>query len=225
VTAPIEPKKKPPHTTKHGSYHQHGLHTLRKALASSGDMEGWLSELGEAGHALKDMRDRMIRDQGGPSKISEGELMTINGILTAYVIQQSLGHFIGNMPCPVNKVRRSVFPVVREWLPFFQAVRDGVKDLSELRKNRPKPEPVSLPEYIKNKASNGKGTPAPTGTTTARCQIRLAEQSLEYIQTSVPCNRSPSDRRQHTVQVLSSTPSMARRQARWIVGNASPLFH
>jgi hypothetical protein len=147
MTPPKQPKKR--------DYQQHGLTTLKKAVRAVGDMDGWLTELGEAGVALKEMRERLIADQGGRAKISEGELLTINGTITAFLIQQSIGHFIGTMPCPVNKVRRTVFPVVREWLPYFAAVRDGVKDLSELRKNRPKPEPVQLTEYVKSKTMTG----------------------------------------------------------------------
>jgi hypothetical protein len=165
MTPPKQPKKR--------DYQQHGLTTLKKALASVGDMEHWLSEQGEVGQAAKAKRDRLIRDQGGASKISEGELMTIDGTITAFVIQQSIGRYIGNMECPVNKVKRALFPVVREWPLFFQAVRDGVKDLSDLRKNRPKSEPVSLPEYVKSKAptqdgheaTNGQPAPAPTTNT------------------------------------------------------------
>jgi hypothetical protein len=113
VTAPKQPQEK----TR--SYQQRGLTTVQKALAAVGDMEGWLAEQGEIGQALKEKRDKLIQDQGGRSKISEGELMTIDGTITAFVIQQSIGRFIGNMQCSVNKVKRALFPVVREWPLFF----------------------------------------------------------------------------------------------------------
>jgi hypothetical protein len=180
VTPPKQPQKK----KKARSYQQHGLTTVQKALAAVGDMEGWLSEQGEIGRALKEKRDRLIQDQGGRAKISEGELMTIDGTITAFVIQQSIGRFIGNMQCPVNKVKRALFPVVREWPVYFQAVRDGVKDLNELRIKRPKPEPISLPDYVKSKhpmpdvGSTSEADPGPTATTTPPASDQETTPSL-----------------------------------------------
>jgi hypothetical protein len=57
MTTPKQPQKR--------RYQQHGLTTLQKALTTVGDMDGWLSELGEAGVALKEMRERLIQDQAG----------------------------------------------------------------------------------------------------------------------------------------------------------------
>ena len=142
MTAPKQPKKR--------SYQQHGLHTVQKALASVGDMDGWLSAQGEVGQAAKALREKMIQDQGGAQKISEGERMTIDGTITAFVIMQSVGRFIGEMPCPVDKVRRRLFAVVPQWLTIFEGFRSAVKDLNELRIKRPTEKPLSLSDYLAN---------------------------------------------------------------------------
>ena len=143
MTPPKQPKN-----TKPRSYQQHGLHTVSKALASVADMDGWLSGLGEVGQAAKARRDSLIQDQGGKGKISEAERMTIDGTITAFVILQSVGRFIQDRPCPVDKVRRRLFNVVPQWMTIFEGLRSALKDLNELRLKRPKPEPVLLADYL-----------------------------------------------------------------------------
>jgi hypothetical protein len=148
MTPPKQSKNKKPR-----SYQQHGLHTISKALASVGDMNVWLTEQGEDGEKAKILRGELIEEQDGLGKISKKELATIDGAMALIVTMKSIGRYIATMESPVNKVKRTVFPVVHDYKSVFKEVRETFKDLSELRKNRPKEEPIQLPDYVKSKES------------------------------------------------------------------------
>ncbi|MGC4097338.1 MAG: hypothetical protein QM706_09495 [Nitrospira sp.] len=143
-------------STKKRPYQQHGLHTVSKALGSVKDQEQWLNDQGSFGEALKQLREALIVKQGGKETITPAELMTIEGLVFAHMLMMSAGRFIGEQESPVNKSRRQLFPIVGQWLTLFREVRETAKDLNELREKRPKPEPVSLNEYLNE--SKGKTT-------------------------------------------------------------------
>ena len=137
MTPPKQPKKR--------NYQQHGLHAVSKALASVGDMGGWLAAQGEVGAAAKAMREKLITEQRGKRKtVSEMELMVIDGAIKLHIMVQSTGCYINEMPCPVNKVKRQLFPVVPQWQTMFEGLRSTAKDLNELRLKHPPEEPVTL---------------------------------------------------------------------------------
>ena len=89
---------------------------------------------------------------------------------------QSVGRFIGDMPCPVDKVRRRLFAVVPQWLTIFEGFRSAVKDLNDLRLKRPTEKPVSLSDYL---SSNGKAAATTNNTITTNAAATTGQASHE----------------------------------------------
>jgi hypothetical protein len=154
-------------STKKRPYQQHGVYAVSKALESVKDQEQWLKEQGPVGEALKQLREDLIEKQGGKGTISPGEVMAIEGLVFCHMLMMSAGRFIGEQESPVNKSRRQLFPVVTQWLTLFREVRETAKDLNTLREKRPKPERVSLSDYLNG---NGKPTKAQETPSTTKAQ-------------------------------------------------------
>jgi hypothetical protein len=144
---PSERAKNP----KPRAYQQHGQHTIRRALASVDDMARWLSDQGDDGAAARALRDQLIAEQGGEAHVSRKELVTIDTTLSLVVLASSIGRFIGTMPSPVNKVKRTVFPVVKDYITVQKALRESFLDLNELRLKRPEKAPLSLDAYVQQR--------------------------------------------------------------------------
>jgi hypothetical protein len=140
-------------STKKRPYQYSGHYAVSKALESVKDQEKWLNDQGPLGEALKQLRENLIAKQGGKEAMTPAELMTIEGLVFCHMLMMSAGRFIGEQESPVNKSRRQLFPVVTQWLTLFREVRETAKDLNTLREKRPKPEPLSLNDYL---LTNGK---------------------------------------------------------------------
>lgn len=140
-------------STKKRPYQYSGHYAVSKALESVKDQEKWLNDQGPLGEALRQLREDLIEKQGGKDTITPAELMAIEGLVFCHMLMMSAGRFIGEQESPVNKSRRQLFPVVTQWLTLFREVRETAKDLNTLREKRPKPEPLSLNDYI---TTNGK---------------------------------------------------------------------
>lgn len=169
-------------TKKPRVYQYHGTYSLSKALASVKDQDKWLDEQGPVGEALKQLREELIEKQGGKGTISPGELMAIEGLVFCHMLMMSAGRFIGEQESPVNKSRRQLFPVVTQWLTLFREVRETAKDLNSLRERRPKPEPLSLSEYLNGgkTTNNGSGESqatkdAPSSPSALTAQVHTAD--------------------------------------------------
>lgn len=134
-------------------YQQHRINTLKKALALVGSVDEWPAELKEAGEALQAKRARMIKEQGGEGVITEVERDAIDAKLQTTVLRQWVWNYIKGMECPVNKVKRKPFPVAESFVSLVRAESEASENLSILRQKRPKPEPLSLNDYI---TTNGK---------------------------------------------------------------------
>ena len=140
MTAQKSAKKRP--------YQYSGHYAVSKALESVKDQEKWLNDQGPLGEALKQLREGLIAKQGGKEAMTPAELMTIEGLVFCHMLMMSAGRFIGEQESPVNKSRRQLFPVVGQWLTLFREVRETAKDLNTLREKRPRPEPISLNDYL-----------------------------------------------------------------------------
>lgn len=145
-------------SAKKRPYQYSGHYAVSKALESVKDQEKWLNDQGQLGEALKQLREDLIAKQGGKEAMTPAELMTIEGLVFCHMLMMSAGRFIGEQESPVNKSRRQLFPVVTQWLTLFREVRETAKDLNVLRRDRPKPEPLSLNDYLLN--GNGKAKPS-----------------------------------------------------------------
>ncbi|MDH4079599.1 MAG: hypothetical protein OEU68_07270 [Nitrospira sp.] len=151
-----------PKTPKKRAYQYSGHYAVSKALESVKDQEQWLNNQGPLGEALKQLREDLIEKQGGKDTITPAELMAIEGLVFCHMLMMSAGRFIGEQESPVNKSRRQLFPVVTQWLTLFREVRETAKDLNVLRKDRPKPEPISLNHYLSTTGKPKGPSPSPS---------------------------------------------------------------
>ncbi len=159
----------PPKQRKKRDYKQHQMHTLKQALALVGSIDEWPVELKEVGAALRQKRDKMIQEQGGPSVITEVERDAIDAKLQTTVLRGWVWNYIKGMGCPVNKVKRKPFNVVESFVGLVRAESEAGAHLNTLREKRPKPEPISLNDYL---STNGKAKPsAPASSSTVAAQV------------------------------------------------------
>jgi hypothetical protein len=167
MTAQKSAKKRP--------YQYSGHYAVSKALESVKDQEQWLNDQGPLGEALKQLREDLIEKQGGKEAITPAELMAIEGLVFCHMLMMSAGRFIGEQESPVNKSRRQLFPVVTQWLTLFREVRETAKDLNVLRKDRPKPEPLTLNDYL----TNGKTKPTPAPPSPSTVAVNETKETAE----------------------------------------------
>jgi hypothetical protein len=96
-----------------------------------------------------------VADLGGPDAISKQQEVLITLATRTHFLVESLDAYIFSMKSPVNKQRRSLYPVIRE----RQGLADSLaKHLTMLGLEKKKPPAKSLTEYLAEKS---------TGTTTA----------------------------------------------------------
>ncbi len=142
----------PPKGPKKRDYKQHQLHTLKQALALVGSIDEWPEDFKEVAEALRAKRTRMIAEQGGEN-ITEVERDAIDAKLQTTVLRGWVWNYVKSMGCPINKVKRKPFQVVENFISLVRAEAEAGENLNTLREKRPKPEPLSLNDYI---TTNGK---------------------------------------------------------------------
>jgi hypothetical protein len=64
--------------------------------------------------ALDELHTALVNDLGGPEAISKQQDIIIGLALRTHLLLESLDAFIFTMSSPVNKRKRSLYPVVRE---------------------------------------------------------------------------------------------------------------
>ncbi|NOU09058.1 MAG: hypothetical protein HOO98_03435 [Nitrospira sp.] len=135
------------------NYQAHGFHALQRALEAIQDFDKWLESRGEAGKPLRTLRAQMIQNQGGESAITAHERIAIDATLKTYLYLFLIDDFVLiEQGTPVNRRDRRLFNVVLQRGPIYEAVMKAGPILNELRKSRPKKEPILLPDYLKSKA-------------------------------------------------------------------------
>jgi hypothetical protein len=133
------------HKKKSGHY---TLSTALKIVSENArklDDESWLSTLGDAGAALREFRTGIVADLGGEENISNMEKAIIEMIVRAHLLVSSIDRYILALPCPVNRQRHTLYPVVAQ---RDQLANSLCRNLERLGlKRRPKPLP-SLAEIM-----------------------------------------------------------------------------
>lgn len=135
-------------------YQAHGLYALRRALEAIQDFDKWLEGQGEAGKPLRQLRAQMLRNQGNELELTAVERIAVDATLKTYLYLFLIDDFVLiEQGSPVNRRDRRLFNVVRERGPIYEAVMKAGPILNELRKSRPKKEPILLPDYLKSKTN------------------------------------------------------------------------
>jgi hypothetical protein len=95
-----------------------GLHSLRAALkivsenARNLDDASWISTLGDAGAALAEWRASIVADLGGAESVSTMEMAIVEMACRSHLLLSSVDRYLLSLPCPVNRQRHTLFPVV-----------------------------------------------------------------------------------------------------------------
>jgi hypothetical protein len=119
------------------------------------DDKSWIATLGEAGTALAAFRAGIVADLGGEENISSMERAIIDMIVRSHLLVASIDRYILSLPCPVNRQRHTLYPVVAQ---RDQLANSLCRNLERLGlKRRPKPLP-SLAEKMNGPPQIGDST-------------------------------------------------------------------
>jgi hypothetical protein len=130
---------------------RHGLYALERVVADAG--AHWLDALGDTGTALRDWRDAIINDLGGPEAVSSQERAIVELATKTYLMVESIDRFLLAQPSLVNKSRRQLFPVVLQ----RQQVADSLaRYMTMLGLKRRSKAMLSLSEYLAARAAQAR---------------------------------------------------------------------
>jgi hypothetical protein len=137
----------------YGRPQTHRLYALKRAVAEAGDR--WLDDLRDTGRALRDWRDGILADLGGPDAVSAQERVIVELATKTYLMVESIDRFLLEQPSLVNKSRRQLFPVVLQRQQLADSLARYMTQLGLKRRAKALP---SLGEYLAGRSGNGAGS-------------------------------------------------------------------
>jgi hypothetical protein len=125
----------------------HGLSLLKRAVQSLGPrpLDQALDPQSPIGQALAEWRRDLTADLGGPESITTAQAGMIELAVRTKLMLDTVDGFILTMESPVNKRRRSVYPVI---IQRGSIARDLARFLEALGLERRAPKTLSLAEYL-----------------------------------------------------------------------------
>jgi len=146
-----------PERCRHG---QHGFRSMEAALKRVRDSgELWLDELGDVGQVVRELRDDLIRDLGGPECISTAQHLIVEQVSKSWVMLQSIDSWMLTRPL-VNKRSRTLFAVVRDRQALEDSLIRNLKTLGLEKRGTPAP---SLHEYLATRVADAEEDVEPEG--------------------------------------------------------------
>ena len=136
MTAPKAPRKQL----------RHGLHALQRVVSDAG--EHWLDTLADTGTALREWRDAILADLGGPEAVSAQERAIVELATKTYLMVESIDRFLLEQPSLVNKSRRQLFPVVLQRQQLADSLARYMTMLGLKRRAKTMP---ALSDYLSTK--------------------------------------------------------------------------
>ena len=103
--------RKPPGNRRSRDYSRSGIFALQRGLQGVG--LAWLADTGELAKPLQAWRAEMREALGGDS-ISPQREAILDAVTMDVLLLSSVDAYIASMPSPVNKSKRSLFPIVAE---------------------------------------------------------------------------------------------------------------
>jgi hypothetical protein len=149
-TSPAKPRR---------SYQRSGVYTLKKAVATLGN-RALPTKRTALGRALQEWRAALIADLGGEDAVSTQQLAFVDLAVRTKLLVDSVDAYVLAMPSPVNRQKRSLFPVVRERQMLVGQLQSILRDLgldrrvksfdlaaelAALHREAPTPPPVDRP--------------------------------------------------------------------------------
>jgi hypothetical protein len=112
----------------------HGVHTLKRAVKELGGKV--VDRRTSLGRALAEWRASLISDLGGAAEVTTQQLALIDMAVRTKLLVDAVDTFVLEMGSPVNKKRRSLWPVVRERQSLVTQLQSLLRDLGLERKAR-----------------------------------------------------------------------------------------
>ncbi len=142
-------------------YQRHGLTTLRRAVNELGSRA--IDGRSALGRALAGWRQDLIQDLGGTDAISTQQAAMVDLAVRTKLLVDSVDAFVLSMECPINRRRRSLYPVVRERQALVSQLQSLLRDLGLERRAKAVP---NLTTYLAARAGGSDpaaGEPATQG--------------------------------------------------------------
>ncbi|MBI4540569.1 MAG: hypothetical protein HY704_13795 [Gemmatimonadetes bacterium] len=138
---------KPPHNrdSRKRRYRKSGLYALQRALEHTGPGDAWLDELGETGVKLREFRDALVADLGGPENVTAQQQALVNLTIGTALLLEHVDGYLLRSGAIVNRRSRKLHRVVLD----RQRLADSLaKYLQMLGLERRGPEVGDLQEYV-----------------------------------------------------------------------------
>jgi len=141
---PSETKRDPSRNAR-----KHGLYTLKRAVKELGNRA--IDRRTKSGKALYTLREQLIADLGGDSKVTTAKLLMVDTAIKTTLILNSVDAYILELGDKIiNKRNRCVYPIV----PQRNALADSqAKQLKTLGLERISADVPTLAAYIEGKAT------------------------------------------------------------------------
>ena len=136
-------RKTPPRT-----YSKSGLNTLKRRLKVRG-MAG-IDKRCRSYRLLTRGKDALVADLGGEDNLSAQEKVLVDGVIRTQLLLDAVDGFLIEQASIVNKVRRSVWPVVRERIQLQDSLLRLLLALGLERRQREVP---TLTDYLRQRAA------------------------------------------------------------------------
>jgi hypothetical protein len=123
---------------------------MQRGLAEVSQDETWLDRLGPVGEAIRNWRSEIIEDLGGDGSISAMQRVVIDSACKTYILLSSVDAWLLRQN-PINKRKRSLYPIVRERQQLADALARYMDKLGLERRQKPV---QSLEEYLQSRTES-----------------------------------------------------------------------
>ena len=112
------------------------------------------------GRALREWRESLIADLGGPDSITTQQLALVDMAVRSKLLVDSVDAYVLGMPSAVNKRSRCLYPVVKERQALVSQIQSLLRDLGLERRAKA---PLDLSTYLATKGGGNARAPGTGG--------------------------------------------------------------
>jgi hypothetical protein len=128
----------------------HGMNALKRAVSALGRRT--IDKRTTVGRQLAAWRSDLLADLGGVEAVSTQELALVEEAVKIKLLLNSAAGWMLAQPSLVDKRKRALLPVVRDYQALVNVLRGLLTDLGLKRRSRESP---SLAQYLASKADSG----------------------------------------------------------------------
>jgi hypothetical protein len=123
--------------------HSHGVNALRRAVSTLGRRT--IDKRTTVGKQLASWRSDLLADLGGAESVSTQELALVEEAVKVKLLLNSAAGWMLSQPSLVDKRKRALVPVVRDYQALVNVLRGLLTDLGLKRRARELPSASSVP--------------------------------------------------------------------------------